>query len=338
MNGWIVRGCGAALLTLGLLVPGASLAGGSHGSGESIVEAPDCADLGLAGLCSGPLYTAVKRFEAFAAADPGNPAPVQGQLTYVYELENAPSSQSFFGRLIRFDLSVPFHAASQAGFVPGGGVEPSSVEVQDTVVRFRFEVETIDPGEHSAQLFVVSPFGMGDALDSVGSNASVFTPGSCGGPVESPEAKPCVLSVWQAMELHIREHPSESWEVIKETAVALSNVFDTVEELEEALLAPLHGDPFDGHHGGPPPDVETRALAQDAALLLNLASGVLYPATRDCRLFPDTPLDRNGNGHADSTVEEALEQVEAWILSGRRWNLRRAERLARAINSGRIVL
>lgn len=320
-----------------LWIPGSAAAHGhrhghSHGhdggglAGSAIVVSADCEDIGLGGLCSGPLYTVEKSFEVFSYRDPDNPAPVPHQYTYVYTLANDDDSNAFFGRIVRFELDVATNGATHAGFLDGGGVEPSSVEIAQKVVRWRFEVDTLDPGETSERLYVVSPFAPVETDDAMGSNASLFTPSTCPGPLVAPKAKPCSAVIWELREKGLRILrrliPDEDYAAVRAAAVATSSVFDTVEELEDALTSHSFG-------------AQARAERQLAALLLNLAHGTLFPERRHCVLYPGehgTPVDLDRDGEPDATVSEALALIEEWILSGDEDLLHRAALLAFAIN------
>ena len=87
-------------------------------------------------------------------------------------------------------------------------------------------------------------------------------------------------------------------------------------------------------------DVE-RAKQQLAAVLLDIAAGLLYPANIQCRTFlgvNGTQIDTNGDGVADMTLEAALTLIESNILSGDPALQQAALELADDINNGVGVL
>ena len=304
--------------------------------GSQTITSETCENLGLGGFCSGPVYEAVKSFEVYSADNPDNPMPSAGNFTYVYTITNQPGSNALLGPLKQFDVAVPANGVVAEGYFDGAGVEPSSIDNQVTVIRFNFDVDVIDPGETSEELYIISPYGPGEVTDTMialGSTFSIDTSYTCVGPVVAPPSLGCTIGFWKNREEGkkgiLKFFPDGDFDAVKAEAVAISSVFATEAELVEALTS----------KGNRP--IDERAKQQLAALLLNVAAGNLYPSNTKCRLFLGTNgtlIDTDGDGIADLTLEAALTQIESDILSGDPDLQHAAHNLADDINNGIGVL
>jgi hypothetical protein len=328
-----IRSCAAllgAVLLAGLAAGPAWAAPDAEGTVS--IESATCEDLGIGFLCSGIVYTANKTFKVYAADNPDNPMPVAGNFTYIYTIANDPGSNASFGVITFFGIEVPANGVTSAGYIDGAGVEPSATEVVAQGVRWRFEVDGIDPGETSEQLFLTSPFGPGDSDDStvgLGSNAAIDTQGTCVGPVVAPPPLACTIGFWKNREAGkkglLKFYPDGDYDAVKAKAVEISTVFSTEAELVTALTSK-------GNR-----TIEERAKQQLAALVLNVAAGNLFPANTKCRLFfgeNGTQLDTTGDGQADTTLEAAFTEIESNILSMDEALQEEAKDLADDINNG----
>jgi hypothetical protein len=318
-----------ACAVLALAQPAAAAA---DAEGSVAIHSITCEDLGLSSFCTGSAYSALNTFEVYADTNPGNPMPSAGNFTYVYTITNDPDSNPFIGSLRVFETATPASGTIDAGFIDGSGVEPNSVEIQATVVRWHFETDFIDPGETSESLFLISAFGPGEITDSmaaVGSSFAIDTRTTSMGPVIAPPAVPCTIGFWKNREDGkkglLKFFENGDYDLVKAEAVLISSVFDTQAELVAALTSK-------GRRS-----IEERAEQQLAALLLNIAVGNLFPANTRCRLFvgeKGTLLDTNGDGVADTNVEAALTLIESNILSGDPNLQAEAHELADDINNG----
>jgi hypothetical protein len=308
---------------------------GPDAEGSITITSATCEDIGLGGLCSGPLYVVTKTFQVFAGNNPDNPVPVAGNFTYVYTIANSPSSVAIFGAINELNVQTPPNGTTSYGFIDGAGVEPSSTAVATGDIRWRFDSPNINPGETSEQLYLISPFGPGEVDDTVigvGNVFSIDTQATCVGPVVAPPALACTIGFWKNREDGkkglLKFFEGADFDAVKAEAVSISTVFSTEAELVDALTSK-------GNRS-----IEERAKQQLAALLLNVAAGKLFPNNTKCRLFLDfgtnngTEIDLNGDGTADTTVEAALTTVESNILSGDPALQEEAKDLADDINNG----
>jgi hypothetical protein len=323
------------LLLTGVTSPAAAA---PDAEGSITITSADCEDVGLGGLCTGPLYEATKTFQVFGADNPDNPVPVAGNFTYIYTIANSPSSVAIFGALNELNVQTPPNGTTSAGFVDGAGVEPSATEIAAGDIRWSFDAPNINPGETSEQLYLVSPYGPGEqpnTLVAVGNVFSIDTQATCVGPVVAPPALACTIGFWKNREAgkngllkFFPDDPDAEYAAVKAEAVSISSVFATEAELVAALTSM-------GARS-----IEERARQQLAALLLNVAAGKLFPNNTKCRLFLDfgtnngTELDLDGDGLADTTVEAALTTIESNILSGDPALQQEAKDLADDINNG----
>jgi len=241
--------------------------------GSQTITSETCENLGLGAFCTGPVYEAVKAFSVYSDVNPDNPMPVAGNFTYVYTITNQPGSNALLGPIKQFDVAVPANGVSDQGYFDGAGVEPSSIDNQSTVVRFNFDVDFIDPGETSEELYLISPYGPGavtDTMIALGSTFSIDTTYTCVGPVVAPPSLGCTIGFWKNREDGkagmLKFFPNGDFDAVKAEAVAISSVFATEAELVEALTSKG------------PRTIEERAKQQLAALLLNIAAGNLYPS------------------------------------------------------------
>jgi hypothetical protein len=280
-------------------------------------------------------YTVRKTTEVFAANNCGNPVPSPGSFTYVYTLEVL--AESSLG-IESFNVQIPGSGAViDAGFVAGGGggvVDPNSTVVGTADVRWFFDGTAngaLLPGETSAPLYVVSPYQPGDGNVTVFGQFALDAPATCIVPSLLPEPIPCSTLFWKLRALNwpwfSHFFPGQQFGDLKTRAVQLSNGYFADEaELISALFAPGFL------------NVEKKARAQLAALLLNVAAGDLFPANTRCRLFPGTELDLDEDGTADSTVDEAITDVITGIESGDFSQQLDAFYLALGINLGKLVI
>lgn len=278
----------------------------------------------------GPIFTADKGFAVWADTNCGNPMPVPGSFTYVYTIGNRPDS---LVGLVQFEIAVPPNSTVNAGALPGTGVNPSSVTIDPARVVFAFsEPGQINPGQSSQPLFIVSPFGPGEAATNMVELDGQFLfnqNGTCVGPVIAPPALPCTIGFWKNRQAGkkglLKFFPNGDFDSAKAKAVAISSVFSSEVELVSALTSK-------GSRS-----VEQRAKQQLSALLLNVAAGNLFPSNTKCRLFlgvNGTLLDLDGDGLADQPVEAALVGIESDILSGNPTLQGAAQALADDINNG----
>jgi hypothetical protein len=312
------------------------VAAAPEAEGNTTITSQTCEELNLFPFCTGPVYEAVKSFAVYADTNPDNPLPVAGNFTYVFTITNKPTSNATLGPLKQFDVAVPANGATSAGYIDGAGVEPSSIDIQVTVVRYNFDVDFIDPGETSEQLYLTSPFGPGEVTDTtiaVGSTFSIDTTSTCVGPVVAPPSLGCTIGFWKNRQDGkkgvLKFFPDGDFDAVKAEAVAISSVFATEAELVAALTSK-------GNR-----DIEERTKQQLAALLLNIAAGNLYPSNTKCRLFiaeNGTQIDIDGDGIADLSLEAALTLIESNLLSGDPDLQHDAHQLADDINNGIGVL
>lgn len=276
-------------------------------------------------------YTAVKSAKFYREGNPGDPFPGDDANTYVYTLAN--DAGSAIG-LIGMGIEIPGGTAGVvigAGVLAGPGVVPSETQVLANEVRWNFFDTPVQPGESSAQLYIISTYDPGVADLTVNGDFGLDAPGTCGiVPVEPPEfvgtPNPCTIGFWKNREDGkkglLQFFPDSDFGAVKAQAVAISSVFSSEAELVEALTS----------KGAR--TTEERAKQQLAALLLNLAAGSLFPDNTKCRLFSGNEVDTNGDGGADLTVGEALTLIESNILSGDPALQEAAKDLADDINNG----
>lgn len=280
-------------------------------------------------------FTAVKSAKFFREGNPDDPFPGDGANTYVYTLTN--DSGSAIG-LIGMGIQIPSGTANaviDAGVLPGSGVAPSAVEIAPNDVRWSFFDVPVQPGEVSAQLFIVSTFDPGTANLTVNGDFGLDAPGACGlVPVEPPAVvgtpNPCTIGFWKNRESGkkglLQFFPDGDFDAVKAEAVSISGVFASEAELVAALTSK-------GSR-----TTEERAKQQLSALVLNLASGTLFPDNTKCRLFFGNEVDTDGDGVADLTVGAAFTQIESAILSGDPALQKQAKDLADDLNNGIGVL
>lgn len=279
-------------------------------------------------------YTVQKTFEVFSDKNCGNPVKVNGSFTYVYTLEVLASSQV---GLLEFRVPVPSElAVVEAGFVGGGpDVEPVSTTVitepEGTFVVWEFPATSLQPGQTSAPLYVVSPFQSGGGTVQLSGQFGLAASGPCIVPTELPEPCPCSAFFWKLRSIDwwwvSHFFPGGDFDDVKARAVELSGGFFAS---EAALTDALKYWGF--------LSAEKRAKRQLAAVLLNVAAGELFPANTKCRLFEGTELDLDGDDVGDTTVAEAIAQIIADIESGDYHLQNDAFALALDINLGRNVI
>ena len=276
-------------------------------------------------------YTVQTTVQVYAADNCANPLPVAGQFTYVYSLQVLSSSTI---GILNFQVPIPNSGSvSQATSIDGAGVNPTNVTKGSTSVLWDFGPNDINPGELSDDLVIVSPYAPGGNIASIGGQFGLDANGPSLGPVVAPEPITCTVGFWKNREDGktglLKFFPGADYDAVKTAAVAISSVFGTVTELTDALTST-------GSR-----TIEERAKQQLAALVLNIAGGVLYPANTKCRTFlgaNGTQIDLDGNGTADITLEAALTQIESDILSGDPALQQAAHDLADDINNGVGVL
>jgi len=301
-----------AVLALALGAPSASA---QLASGSKQIDEPNGA------------YSATKTFAVYADDDPANPAPLAGNLTYVYTITNLPTS---FICIIGLDMEVPSGSVTAAGFIPGPGIDPSATIVAPTVVEWDWLAPFICPGEMSDAVFVQSPFGAGGVADNLVSLDGEFAldaPGTCVGPFVSPagEAMPCTIGFWKNRADEkpgtLQHFADPLFDQIVTAAVALSmGLFADEAALLEAL----------GSQGQR--TIQERGLQQLAALFLNLAAGDLAPENQKCKLFEGNSITSNACG-TDISVGDAVNQAKVDIL-GDNAAQHHAQECADDINNG----
>jgi hypothetical protein len=276
-------------------------------------------------------YTVNYTVSVYSAENCGNPLPVAGQFTYVYSVNVDGTSQI---GILNWQIPIPNSGSvSQYTSIDGAGVNPTNITKLSTSVVWDFGPNGINPGETSDALVLVSPFAPGGNIASIGGQFGLDANGPCLGPVVAPEPITCTIGFWKNREAGktglLKFFPGADYDSVKAEAVAISTVFGSVAELEAALTS-------SGAR-----TIEERAKQQLAALVLDVAAGVLYPANTKCRVFlglNGTKIDLDGNGTADITLEAALTQIESDILSGDPALQQAAHDLADDINNGIGVL
>lgn len=276
------------------------------------------------------IYTVEKTVSVYADDNCGNPAPLAGQFTYVYSV--SVTAGSTIG-ILNFQIPTPAGSVTNATFIPGAGVDPTNITVLSGSVVYDFGPAGINPGEMSDDLIIQSPYAPGSATASIGGQFGLDSTGDCLGPVVAPEPITCTIGFWKNREAGkkgtLQHFPATDFDDVKALAVSISTVFATEAELVAALTSK-------GNR-----TIEERAKQQLAAVLLDVAAGVLYPANTKCRTFlgeNGTQVDLDGDGTADITLEEALTQIESDILSGDDALIHAAHQLADDINNGIGVL
>ena len=260
------------LLAVALAAPGAWAAPDAEAS--SVLTEPNGA------------FEAVKSVKVYSDGNPENPSPLAGHFTYVYTITNQPSS---FICLIGFDVEVPPGSVTNAGFLPGAGIDPSATQVGGAVVEWDFNAPNVCPGETTNQLLIQSPYAPGDVDDTVVSVDGQFalsTPGTCIGPVTAPPPLPCTIGFWKnradGKKGLLQFFPDGDFDQVVNAAVARSGgIFASA----AALLADL------GSKGHRPMDQHARQ--QIAATMLNLAAGDLFPSNQKCKLFESNSISTN---------------------------------------------
>jgi hypothetical protein len=277
------------------------------------------------------LYTVEKTVSVYAEDNCGNPLPVAGQFTYAYSLKVLGSSTI---GILNFQIPIPnAGSVSAATFIDGAGVNPTGVTVLSGSVVYDFGPNGINPGQMSDDLVIQSPYAPGGNTASIGGQFGLDAQGDCLGPVVAPEPITCTIGFWKNREDGkqgvLKFFPGADYGAVKALAVSLSTVFATEAQLVDALTSKG------------PRTIEERAKQQLAAVLLDIAAGILYPANTKCRTFlgaNGTQIDLNGDGTADITLEAALTQIESDILSGDPALQQAAHDLADDINNGIGVL
>jgi hypothetical protein len=244
-----------ALVTAAFAPPAVA---GPDAEGSITITSATCEDIGLGGLCSGPLYVVTKTFQVFAGNNPDNPVPVAGNFTYVYTIANSPSSVAIFGALNELNVQTPPNGTTSYGFIDGAGVEPSSTAVATGDIRWRFDSPNINPGETSEQLYLISPFGPGEVDDTVigvGNVFSIDTQATCVGPVVAPPALACTIGFWKNREDGkkglLKFFEGADFDAVKAEAVSISTVFST-EAGSSSTSAPTTGPRSTSTATGPP--------------------------------------------------------------------------------------
>ena len=239
------------------------------------------------------LYTAVKTYELYSATNPDNPLPLAGNYTYVYAITNMPGS---FTCLVGFDMEVPSGSVTNAGFIPGAGVAPSSTTVAATVIQWSWFSPTLCPGQTSEQLYVHSAYGPGTVVDTLVSVEDEFafdTPGTCVGPFVPPQPNgepiTCTIGFWKnradGKNGTLQWFPDGDFNAVVTAAVALSSgIFTSNADLLFYLQSKG------------PRSMLVRAKQQLAATLLNLAAGDLFPDNQKCKLFEGNDITSNACG------------------------------------------
>jgi hypothetical protein len=276
-------------------------------------------------------YTVEKTVSVYAENNCGNPLPTAGLFTYVYSLQ--VTSGSTIG-ILTFRVPIPnAGAVSNATFIDGAGVNPTNILTLSGEVLFDFGPVGVNPGEMSDDLIIQSPYAPGGNSAGIGGQFGLDANGDCLGPVVAPEPITCTIGYWKNREDGktgtLQHFPGTDYGDVKALAVSLSTVFATEAELVDALTSKG------------PRTIEERAKQQLAAVLLDVAAGILYPANTKCRTFlgaSGTQIDLNGDGTADITLEAALTQIESDILSGDPALQQAAHDLADDINNGIGVL
>jgi hypothetical protein len=276
-------------------------------------------------------YTVEKTTTVYSADNCGNPMPVAGQFTYVYVVKVLPSSTI---GILNFVIPIPNSGSvTQYTSIDGAGVNPTNVVKDSSGVTWDFGPNGINPGEMSDELVLVSPYAPGAVTASIGGQFGLDANGPCLGPVTAPEPITCTIGFWknrqEGKQGLLKFFPGADYDAVKAKAVEISTVFATVAELEAALLSKG------------PRTIEERAKQQLAAVLLDIAAGMLFPANIQCRTFlgvNGTQVDTNGDGVADMTLEAALTLIESNILSGDPALQQAAHDLADDINNGIGVL
>jgi hypothetical protein len=276
-------------------------------------------------------YTVLKTVQVYSETNCGNPTPVPGQFTYVYNVSVDPASQI---GILNFQVPIPnAGAVTSASFIDGTGVEPTSISILSGSVVWSFAPNGINPGEMSENLTILSPYAPGAVTVSIGGQFGLDAPGPCLGPVVAPEPITCTIGFWKNRQDGksglLKFFPDGDYDAVKALAVSISSVFSTEAQLVAALTSKG------------PRTIEERAKQQLAAVLLDIAAGQLFPANTKCRTFlgaNGTQIDLNGDGVADITLEAALTQIESDILSGDPALQQSAHNLADDINNGVGVL
>jgi len=314
---------GATLLALSLvlMLSGPALADcepDSIGSGSTTVVDP-----------THGAYTLQKNYEVFSDVNCGNPNPVAGAFTYTYTLSVDATSQI---GIESFSIAIPGAASViDSGFVDGAGVEPTTITVNDSIIRYFFNA--VNPGETSEKLWFVSDYAPGATTAGVFGQFGLDADATCVGPVVAPEPATCTIGFWKARQDEkkgvLKYFPGSDWDAVKALAVATSSVFSTEAELLAALTST-------GNRS-----ILERGKQQLAAVLLDAAAGPLFPGNTKCRAFlgeNGTQIDTDGDGVVDMTLEAAITLIESNLLSGDDALMHAAQQLADDINNGIGVL
>jgi len=305
-----------------------------HHSPECDPDSVGSGNVSISDSVTGAFWTFSIGFEVFDDDNCANPKPVTGSFTYVYTVtatDQGPLPISLEELRVLLD-DVEF--VSEAGVITGGpGVAPVSVTTQagpQQSVVAAFTPGDFTLGDTSLPIYVVSPYRPGNGLISLqvipfsGTGAALV-------PAVLPEACPCNSLFWKLRALNwwwVRHYfPGSQFSELKTRAVEISGgIFTDEADLVSALF---HLGFF---------SAKRRAEHQLAALALNIAAGDLFPGNTKCRIFPGTELDLDGDGVADSTVDEQLGVIIAGIDSGDANQQHDAFEIALDINLGRTVI
>ncbi|MHC5005399.1 MAG: hypothetical protein ACYTJ0_20040, partial [Planctomycetota bacterium] len=127
--------------------------------------------------------------------EPCDPFPDDGLITYTYRLTNSmDSANAVIGWVI--DTGVP-GAIIEAGFFSDGGVEPDAVLItnESSTVQWQFFADSIDPGEQSAELYIISALGPAAVDSNALGDFALDSPGACYGPAVQGDF--CIGALWQ---------------------------------------------------------------------------------------------------------------------------------------------
>jgi len=173
---------------------GAAVAGPDFSASSDLIE-PN----GFPGVCAQPCYIAGVETEVWLPGNPGNPLPLAGNNTYVYQVNHSGGSGPIVLALIGFDLSVDLSQVTDAGYLPASpGVEPSDTVLFGSAVTWKFETTPISDGESSKLLYIHSPLMPGAVSNnaaSISGQAALDAPGSCLGPLDPPVGNECTLDI-----------------------------------------------------------------------------------------------------------------------------------------------